>query len=334
MSDKKVKFYPLEHQEFLRLNKTLTQSELSVYLWLKTNDPFGDKLIEADTQKIADDLSTSRRTVQRALVKLQEVNLIELVSNKFRYRLKSKSSSKNDHSFKIDDEFKVATPKLSDDNEIALTTPRSFERYQDRSDDTHIAEVSTVSPSSSETNTGHEFQISKISKTYLDFKKTLSEEERENYLKFVQKKIESFREPINDLEAWLASQTKAGQNRWEVYFDKYQSETKARKSNSDSSSVPDQERQKAIAKYQESLKQQKSKCEKIEHGKCKEENKLESLLNNPKYQIKSIEELESQGAHKSTPKTLGRYVAEGKEKLRELRTTSYFADQAIQGGKR
>jgi hypothetical protein len=55
MSNKKVqgKFYPLQHQEFLKLNQILTQSELSVYLWLKTNDPFGEKFIEADTQKIA-----------------------------------------------------------------------------------------------------------------------------------------------------------------------------------------------------------------------------------------------------------------------------------------
>jgi hypothetical protein len=50
--------------------------------------------------------------------------------------------------------------------------------------------------------------------------------------------------------------------------------------------------------------------------------------------IKSIEGLESQEADKSTPQALGRYVAEGKEKLRELRTNNYFADRAIQGGKK
>jgi transcriptional antiterminator len=69
------KFYPLQHEEFLQLNKRLTQSELAVYLWLKTNDPFGDKLIEASTKQIADDLNVSRRTVQRALVKLQNFDI-------------------------------------------------------------------------------------------------------------------------------------------------------------------------------------------------------------------------------------------------------------------
>jgi DNA-binding transcriptional MocR family regulator len=70
------KFYPLQHEEFIKLNKHLTQSELAVYLWLKTNDPFGDKLVEADTLKISEDLNISRRTVQRALVKLIEEKLI------------------------------------------------------------------------------------------------------------------------------------------------------------------------------------------------------------------------------------------------------------------
>ena len=65
------KFYPLQHEELIDLNKRLTASELSVYLWLKTNEPFGDKLVEADTKTIALDLNISRRSVQRALVKLR-----------------------------------------------------------------------------------------------------------------------------------------------------------------------------------------------------------------------------------------------------------------------
>jgi predicted transcriptional regulator len=69
------KFYPLQHEEFIKLNKRLTQSELAVYLWLKTNDNFGDKLIAANTKQIADDLNINRRTVQRALVKLQNFDV-------------------------------------------------------------------------------------------------------------------------------------------------------------------------------------------------------------------------------------------------------------------
>ena len=69
------KFYPLQHEEFLKLNQRLTQSELGVYLWLKTNDNVGDKSVEASTKQIADDLKISLRTVQRALVKLQNFDV-------------------------------------------------------------------------------------------------------------------------------------------------------------------------------------------------------------------------------------------------------------------
>jgi hypothetical protein len=336
MSTKKVqgKFYPLQHREFLKLNQLLTQSELAVYLWLKTNDPFGSKFVEADTQKIAEDLGISRRSVQRSLVKLEQEELIELVISKFKYRLKSKILPQSGNYLEIKDDSQVATSGSSDDSRIVSTTSVSLQRHQDRSNDSRIVSTTSVSPSSSETYSVRGFQNHKIFKTYIDFKKTLSEGEGESFLNFVKEAIKNFSQPINDLEAWLASQTKAGQNRWEVYYQKYQEENKARKPDFDSSSVVDEAKQKAIAKYQESLKQQKFQSEMIEHGKRKEKNKLESLLNNPKYQIQGIEKLESQGADKSTPKALGRYVAEAQEKLCELRMTSYFADLEIQGGKR
>jgi hypothetical protein len=332
MSTQKIahKFYPLQHQEFLQLNQILTQSELSVYLWLKTNDPFGGKLIEADTQRVAQDLGISRRTVQRALVRLQEKDLIELVINKFKYQMKSKSASDNDTVCKIEDKVGVATSMSSDDIKIVQTTPGSFQRHQDRPNDFHVAKMPPVSLSSSETKSETKFQTPKISKTYIDFKKTLSEGEGESFLNFVKEAIKNLSQPVNDLEAWLASQTKAGQNRWEVYYQKYQEENKARNPDSDSSSVVDEAKQKAIAQFQEQLKQQKSGQGKIKNEKLQIE--FEQLLDNPDNQIKRIEGLESQSKTISQP--LGTRIAEGYEQLRNLRTTSYFAneDQAVQGG--
>ncbi len=60
--------------------------------------------------------------------------------------------------------------------------------------------------------------------TYSDFKQTLSESERENFLKFVEDKTKNLEKPINDLEAWLASKNAANQNRWEVYHEKFKIE--------------------------------------------------------------------------------------------------------------
>jgi|GEM_PF-1663226 len=330
MSIKKVpgKFYPLQHQEFLKLNQILTQSELAVYLWLKTNDPFGGKLIEADTQKIAEDLAISRRSVQRALVKLQQEGLVELVISQFKYRLKSKSAPQSENNFEVKDDLQVATPLSPDDSKIVSKTPASLKRHQDRSDDSKIALTTPVSPSSSETKIEQEFQTPKISKTYIDFKRSLSENESENFFRFVKEAIKSFQQPIQDLEAWLASKTKAGQNRWEVYFQKYQSSKKARKPKSESNSVSESIRQKAIANYQKQLNQEKNG-----HGKTGNEistSKFNQLLDNPDRQIKRISKLESQPQKISKP--LGKYVSESCEHLRNLRMSSFFANESIQGG--
>ena len=257
MSSTKIqgKFYPLQHEEFLNLNRILTQSELSVYLWLKTNDPFGEKLMEADTQEIAKDLGISRRSIQRALVKLREENLIDLVINKFKYRMKSKS-------LKIEGKSEVATPMSPDDIKIAQTTSGSSQRHPCRSNDTHVAKVSPVSPSSSETQSGTRFQNSKTNKTYLDFKDSLSEGERENFLKFVEEETNNLERPINDLEAWLASKTKAQQNRWEVYYQIYQKQQNSSSpQNSDSNSVSTAEKNLAISRWQEHLQRQKLAAE-------------------------------------------------------------------------
>jgi hypothetical protein len=295
MSTKKVqgKFYPLQHQEFLKLNQILTQSELSVYLWLKTNDPFGEKFIEADTQKIAEDLEISRRTVQRALVKLQQESLIELVISKFKYRMKSKLSSNNDYLSKINDESTREISRLSDDNKIASATVRSFERHQRRLSDPDVAKVSPVSPSLLETDSEQRFQTPKISKTYIDFKKTLSEDESEN-----------------------------------VYYQKYQKENKARKADSDLTSVSDSAKQRAIANYQKQLNQEKTGYTKTRNEVSTSE--FNRLLNNPDNQIKRTDKLESQPKKISQP--LGKYVSESYEHLRNLRMTNLFAPESIPGG--
>ncbi len=60
--------------------------------------------------------------------------------------------------------------------------------------------------------------------SYQIFIKSLSEGERENFLKFVEESIDKFDPPINDIEGWLAGKNKAQQNRWEVYYQKYQAQ--------------------------------------------------------------------------------------------------------------
>jgi len=60
-----------------------------------------------------------------------------------------------------------------------------------------------------------------IKQTYTDFINSLSEAESENFLTFCEEKTRNLNQPVNDIEAWLAHTTKAGQKRWEVYYNKY-----------------------------------------------------------------------------------------------------------------
>ncbi len=161
----------------------------------------------------------------------------------------------------------------------------------------------------------------------IDFKKTLSEDESENFLRFVKEAIKNFREPIHDLEAWIASKTKAGQNRWSVYYQKYQEENKVSKPDSDSSSVKSNARRKAIANYQKQLNKEKTVHRRTENRISTSE--FNRLLNNSDNLIKRIDKLESQS--KPIAKPLGKYVSESCENLRNLRTTSLFSNESIQG---
>ena len=231
------KFYPLQHKEFLKLNKLLTQAELAVHLWLKTKDPFGDKLIEASTKQIADDLNVSRRTIQRALVKLRELNLIDLIITKFQYRVKSKppqdipdTPNTNDSSKNINEILNVATPGSPSDTSVAIGTRMSPSVRECRHRYENVAIGTGMSPPTAETQSEQKVENPKTLQTYSDFKRSLSEGERENFFNFVRRKTENLEKPINDLEAWLASKNAAKQNRWQIYYKLFQESKNKEKS--------------------------------------------------------------------------------------------------------
>ncbi len=263
------KFYPLQHEELINLNKRLTASELSVYLWLKTNEPFGDKLVEADTKTIAIDLNISRRSVQRALVKLRKEKLIDLVITKFHYRVRSKSaeSSPNtnedsdnpnensNNTSEVKEKLRVATSVSPDDISVAKVTSMSSSVRECRHRYENVAIGTPMSPPSAETQSEQESQNPKTIKTYSDFKRSLSESARENFFNYVKEKTKNLEKPINDLEAWLASKNAANQNRWEVYYQNYQNYTRFTNSRDNRNSSPS--RRQKILQWQEYLRQEK-----------------------------------------------------------------------------
>jgi hypothetical protein len=210
------KFYPLQNDEWVKAWGELKPAEVQVLYHLRTLDPFGEKELELGVSAIALRLGLSKGTVSKALKALNEKGWIDLELIKVKVKLHTHRSSAK----KFPTGNTVSYRKRGFPQETQFPTGNSSFPQE--------TPVSYRKRSSSETQSG---QGSDLSKTYIDFKDSLSEGEREKFLDFVRKEIKNFARPICDLEAWLASQTKAGEKRWEIYYEKFKErEERARRS--------------------------------------------------------------------------------------------------------
>ncbi len=85
------KFYALRNDEWVALTQMLTHSELIVLYQIRTIDPFGDRFQETSTKSIAETLRISQRTVQRSILKLSSLQLIETEIEESSFRVRSKN---------------------------------------------------------------------------------------------------------------------------------------------------------------------------------------------------------------------------------------------------
>ena len=224
------KFYPLKSEEWLDSINKLTHSELKILYYVRSLDPYNNG-IDLTPAQIARDLSTDknkmhRSTVGRALKSLDRKGFINLELIKVRIKvnprgflndLEAESESKSEAKNNV-----VATQPCCDHATNVVTTQHSVQPRNIEC--AHTTQSASTQQSKAETQSEQKVENPKIHKTYLDFKKTLSESERENFLSFVEEKINNLEKPINDLEAWLASKNAAEQNRWEIYYKNYQEE--------------------------------------------------------------------------------------------------------------
>ncbi|MBO3463863.1 MAG: helix-turn-helix domain-containing protein [Aetokthonos hydrillicola CCALA 1050] len=243
------KFYPLQHEEWLRAYKDLTDSQRGVLYYLRSLDPYSNGL-RIRASKIAGDLGISRQTVYKAIDALEEKGYINKEDVEYTLKIQSKGF--------LCDSYSSCT-QLSSENDSCKSeaTAVSIERQLSSESDSCKSEATAVSVErqlSSETLTQQESQSSKINKTYTDFKKTLSEEERANFLNFCQEKIKNLSQEVNDIEAWLAHQTKAGRNRWEVYYEKYLA--------SKQKSAKKAEAKNTLSQFRQEIEQQQRQVEK------------------------------------------------------------------------
>lgn len=225
------KFYPLQNDEWLQACKELKPAELKVLYHLRTLTPFGDRSVELGVTEIALQLGMSKSTVSEGLKALSQKGWIDLELIKVKVRLKTVRHS--EHCSPQRTAFATANPS---------SPQRTPVRHSEQSE--------------SETLSGQGFSLSKI---YIDFKDSLSEGEREKFFDFVRQEIKNFTRPINDLEAWLASETKAGEKRWLVYYEKFKEREKRALSRPSLSQEIEEKRQRILA--EERAEEEKAKEE-------------------------------------------------------------------------
>ena len=285
------KFYPLKSSEWIDSITQLTHSELKILYYVRSLDPYNNG-IDLSASQIARDLSTDknkmhRSTVGRALKSLDRKGFINMELIKVRIKvnprgfltdreaepepdLKPKSEAKNDV---------VATQPCCDHATDVVTTQQNVQPRNKEC--AHATGSAPTQQSKAETQSQQQVQEPKIFKTYTDFKDSLSEGERENFLEFVRKKAENLEKPINDLEAWLASKTRAKENRWEIYYKSYQEEKasqkrKLTKQGNNSGNYSPSEVEKAIAEFKNRHKKREQELQQI-----KAQEQLKNAENNP-----------------------------------------------------
>lgn len=206
-------YYPLTHDEFLERSSELKDAELRVYLYLMTLNPFPDSVMEIDTARISEHLELTRRTIQRAIKRLQELQLIEIEITKFKYKKVVHGSSSRLGS----GDTRIAT-KNSGDPYVAKGDPYvvkgdPYVATNDTrivSNDIWIANTPLNPLSDKYSETPHTLK-------YSNFIKTLSEGERESFLNFGKKKAAGLPKPPELPLKWIEINFEELKNLWEKH---------------------------------------------------------------------------------------------------------------------
>jgi hypothetical protein len=169
------KFYPLTPEMSQKLRKSkLTKHEMALWLYLIEKDPFGDRYWQLpSTLEITAELEMSKASYFRARAKLQELELFDFQEQRVDCRNLTGVSKMRLESQKCDSESqKCDSESQKCDSESQKCDSESQKCDKQRSE---------PSPDN-DSSTPHTLN------TYSDFIKTLSEDERENFLEFGKKK--------------------------------------------------------------------------------------------------------------------------------------------------
>lgn len=183
------KFYPLtpEIGQKLRAAK-LTAAEWRLWCYLIEIDPFGEQYKDLpDTLTILKEVGTSKPTFYRAIAKFQKLNLFDFQDKGFSFRNLTRVSKIRQVSQKRDDFLKNETESLKNE-----TTFSKMRQVSQKRENRELEPLPNKDSSSLRSN-----------KTYLDFKDSLSEGEREKFLEFGLKKAAELPKPPTLPQKWV-----------------------------------------------------------------------------------------------------------------------------------
>ncbi|WP_414552512.1 MarR family transcriptional regulator [Anabaena sp. CCY 0017] len=194
------KFYPLQRDEWLKACKELTPRELQVLYYLRTTDPYSNSF-QISAAQIARDLSTNdkkvhRQTISRALKSLDAKGFIDIELIEIQVNITPKGYWCNE-----------CISTVSGHTTLDHHTPGAIATHHPGSPHTtldhHTPGVIATHQAQSETLAQQESHNSKINKTYLDFIDSLSEQEREEFLKFGEQKAAQLPHPPQLPRRWI-----------------------------------------------------------------------------------------------------------------------------------
>ncbi|MDJ0799666.1 MAG: hypothetical protein QNJ51_23110 [Calothrix sp. MO_167.B12] len=250
------KFYPLTPELAHKLREAkLTAAEWRFWAYLVEIDPYGDRYHDLDPVTIQTECEISKPTYYRAKAKFQELEIFDFQEEKVSFRNLTGVSKMRLESQKRDSKSQKRDSKS-----------------QKRDSKSQKREKSASKPAS-----GKDSSTPQKDQTYSDFKDSLSEEERANFLEFCKEKIKNLSQEVNDIEAWLAHKNKAGRNRWEVYYEKFVLASQQKKNQSEQEKKQLDKRERArreFAEWQQELEERRLRGERA--GKLSQAQKQSS----------------------------------------------------------
>ncbi|GAB4547722.1 MAG: hypothetical protein Tsb0014_42430 [Pleurocapsa sp.] len=266
-----MKRQPSQETTFFRLTPgvrdrlleiNLTAAEWRIWCYLVSLDPFGDRGAKFVPAELMLKCSIKKTTYFSAKAKFQKLGLFDFrdgVTKVVNLQTSLEQTTSGDSQQAVTIESEISESEFGNSESHSEISESEFGNSEYRS----------LKPIPSKASrTPQTIQI------YIDFKRSLSESERENFFKFVEEKIKNLEKPINDLEAWLASKNAAHQNRWEVYYQKFQIEGKDNLTQREKLTA----KQRAIANFQN------------RHNLKNPENQVENPENRQEHQNQPIEE--------------------------------------------